>query len=179
MKKKLEYYKIKFIGNPCQLVLAINLKEYFKYFENKKSNKKNEGVKKVSSSMKFENFASRINLLNDIKKLREEEKEKQEQYRFLVKRVHMEKNIIQKSKFAKINDKRCYFSNGIVSFQFSPHSLKNLAKYKDEEGQKVEKYILDEKRELLRMENHALLQNERLRMLRNILSLNFTVCKIW
>ena len=175
MKKKLEYYKIKLIGNPCQLVLAINLKGYFKYFENKKSNKKNEGVKKVSSSMKFENFASRINLLNDIEKLREEEKEKQEQYKFLVKKVRMEKNIIQKSKFAKINDERCYFSNGIASFQFSHHGLKNLAKYKDEEGQKVAKYFLDEKRELLRMENHALLQNERLRTLRNILSLNFTV----
>ena len=34
LRKKLGYYKIEHINNPCQIVLAINPKEPFKYSEN-------------------------------------------------------------------------------------------------------------------------------------------------
>lgn len=60
----------------------------------------------------------------------------------------MEKTIMQKSKFALINDKR-FFSDGIVSLPFSHLSMKTLIDYKNEIG----------KEKLLKMEHAALLQN--------------------
>ena len=55
MKKKLRYYEIEHINNLCQVALVINRKEYFKYFENEKSNKKQKRVKRGSSEMEFGN----------------------------------------------------------------------------------------------------------------------------
>ena len=54
LKKKLRYYEIEHIDNPCQIVLAIKFNKYFENFENKKSNKKYKSMKKGSSGMEFE-----------------------------------------------------------------------------------------------------------------------------
>ena len=62
-KKKLGYYEIKSIDNPCYVTLAVNPKEYFEIFKNKKTNKKHKGIKKVSHGMEFKNFAGRIKSL--------------------------------------------------------------------------------------------------------------------
>ena len=124
--------------------------------------------------MEIENFTSRINSLNDIEKFGKRKIKKQEQHKFTVKDGQMRKNIIQKPKFAQINDKRFYFSDGIVSLPFSHPSLKALLSYKAQNGQPIKKYIVEEKQKLLKMEHLALQQNERLRMLRNILSQNVT-----
>ena len=96
LKKKLRYYEIKHIDNPCQIVLAIKFNKYFENFENKKSNKKYKSMKKGSSGMKFENFALRINSLNNIQKFGKEKSEIQEQYRFTISSSAMEKKITQK-----------------------------------------------------------------------------------
>ena len=68
--------------------------------------------------MKFENFPGRINSLNDIEKFEKETIKKQELHRFVILGGRMEKLIIQKLKYAQTNDKRFYFSNGIVLFHF-------------------------------------------------------------
>lgn len=68
--------------------------------------------------MKFENFPGRINSLNDIEKFEKETIKKQELHRFVILGSRMEKLIIQKLKYAQINVKRFYFSNGIVLFHF-------------------------------------------------------------
>ena len=82
--------------------------------------------------------------------------------------------VIEKSKFAQIKDKRFYFSYGIFSFPFSHPTLKKLIKFKEEKGEKIEKYILHEKRDLLKLEYEVLIKNERLRTLRNTLCQNFS-----
>lgn len=64
--------------------------------------------------MEFENLTCRITLLNDIRNFRKETIEKQEQHRFAIVAGHMEKEVIQKSKFVQINDKRFYFLYGNV-----------------------------------------------------------------
>ena len=97
LKKKLCYYEIEHIDNPCQIVLAIKFNKYFENFENKKSNKKYKSMKKGSSGMEFENFALRINSLNNIQKFGKEKSEIQEQYRFTISSSAMEKTITQKS----------------------------------------------------------------------------------
>ena len=76
---------------------------------------------------------------------------------------------IKKSKFAKINDRRCYFSDGIVSLSFSHPFLKDIVKLKEAKKERIEKYILEEKQSLLLTERKVLLKNHRLSLLRNIL----------
>ena len=58
LKKKLGYYEIESIENTCQIVLAINPKEYYEKFRDLNANKKHKRMKKGSSEMEFENFAN-------------------------------------------------------------------------------------------------------------------------
>ena len=67
LKKKLSYYEIEHIDDPCQVAIAINPKEYFEYFKSDKTNKKHKGLKKGYAGMNYETFAKRINSLRDIK----------------------------------------------------------------------------------------------------------------
>ena len=62
-RKKLGYYEIENIDNPCLVTIAVNLKEYLEVFKKLKQNKKHEDIKKGSSGMDFENFANRIKSL--------------------------------------------------------------------------------------------------------------------
>ena len=39
-KKELRFFEIESIDNPCQVVIAVNPKEYYEHFENFSSNKK-------------------------------------------------------------------------------------------------------------------------------------------
>ena len=59
--KKLRYYEIKNIDNPCVLTLVVNPKEHHELLEDKNLNKKCEGVKKASYVLGFENFSKGSN----------------------------------------------------------------------------------------------------------------------
>lgn len=83
---------------------------------------------------------------------------KQEQYRFQVIHDRMEKKMIEKSKFAQINNKRFYFSDRVVSFPFSCPNLRDLIEYNEQNGQKRENFILDEKQNLLKLEHKAMIK---------------------
>ena len=56
-RKKLGYYEIENISNPCNLTLAVNPKEYLKMLKDPFINKKHKGIKKGSTGLGFENFA--------------------------------------------------------------------------------------------------------------------------
>ena len=56
LKKKLGYFVIEHIDDPCILTIACNPKEYFEMFEDKNINKKHKGIKKGFSGLCFENF---------------------------------------------------------------------------------------------------------------------------
>ena len=66
LEKKLGYFEIESIGNPCQLVIAVNPKEYYEHFENFSHNKNIRVKKKETSRMNFDNFANRIVTSNQI-----------------------------------------------------------------------------------------------------------------
>ena len=68
---------------------------------------------------------------------------------------------ISKSRFAGLNDKRCYFYDGIVSMPFGHHLLEKLRK-------KRKKHIKEMREEYLNAEAKAIRQCERLRVLRSI-----------
>ena len=76
---------------------------------------------------------------------------------------------VNKVQFASLNDKRYYFSDGIVSLPFSQPSLNRVREYKKSLS-KIHTFIANEKNKILQLENKAVNDNERLRILRSIFS---------
>ena len=72
--------------------------------------------------------------------------------------------------FSQFNNKRFYFADGITSLPLSHPYLKELNKFKEQKGQRIEKYFQQEKDILLTMENKVQLINERLSFYRQILN---------
>ena len=167
-KKQMGLYEIEHINNPNVCTIAVNPKEYFEKFRNKDFNKKHKGVRKGTAGMMFENYAERIkNLRYDLNILPSPEFVTQK--RFEVRNTEMKMKAVKKVKFARLNDKRYYFSDGIVSLPFG-HTLLEPARQYKKRLSKIHEQIDNNKDAILKLENEALMQNERLRILRSILS---------
>ena len=76
---------------------------------------------------------------------------------------------VGKVKFARLNDKRYYFPDGIVSFPFGHPFLEELREYKKSLTE-IHKSIEKEKNKLLKYENEVVNSHQRLRILRSIYS---------
>ena len=77
LSKKLGYYEIEHVEDPCEVTIAINPEEYLEKFQSEKVNKKNKGLKKSSKGMEFQNHAKRINSVRDIETFGQLSQEKQ------------------------------------------------------------------------------------------------------
>ena len=116
-QKQMGLFEIENIDNPNVCTIAVNPKEYFEKFKNKSVNKKHKGVKKGTPGMMFENYAQRIKRLRcDLDKSKPPERIRQK--RLEVHNTNMKMKTIAKCKFTRLNDKRYYFSDGIVSLPF-------------------------------------------------------------
>ena len=144
-RKKLGYYKIGNIDNPCVVSLAVNPKEYLAMLKNSALNEKHKGNKKGSSGMGFENFSNRIKSLANFDTFEKPPAEYKEVSRFSVHQGEMFKKIVAKIKFSQLNGKRFYFADGIVSLPFDHKNLKEIDDLKQEKGQKIEKILLGRK----------------------------------
>ena len=67
------------------------------------------------------------------------------QNRFAIKNNQMVLEELEKSEFAQINDKRYYFSDGIVSPPFSHPFLIEIVKFKREKKAKKLKHFFNKK----------------------------------
>ena len=112
------YYEIENIDNPCTLTLAVNPKEYPKWFKDKYLNKKRKGIKKGSSGLGFENFAQRIKSLLNFNTFEKPPSDQKQVSRLTVVAGEMVKRTMTKSKFSQLNDKRFYFPDGNVLLPF-------------------------------------------------------------
>ena len=124
MQNKLGCYEVEHIGDPCLATVAVNPKEYLKYFDSKNVNKKHKGRKKVSKGMEFKHYEKIISSVREIESFCQLSPEKYTQHRFSLKNDSMILEEIKKSKFVQINDKRYYFSDGIASIPFAHLYLK-------------------------------------------------------
>ena len=106
LNKKLGYFSIENIDDPCLVTVAVNPKEYFEDFESQSVNKKLKGLRKGTSRMEFEDYAKRINSIKEIETFGQLPKEKQKQNRFTIKNNQMILEEIEKSKFSQINNKK-------------------------------------------------------------------------
>ena len=167
-KKQMGLFEIEHIDNPNVCTIAVNPKEYFEKFKNKDINKKHKGVRKGTRGMMFENYANRIKRLRyDLNISQTVENIKQK--RFEIRNTEMKMTTVNKVKFARLNDKRYYFSDGIVSLPFGHILLEKVRQYK-KQLTKIHEQIDNEKNKILQLENEAVMQNERLRILRSIFS---------
>ena len=170
-KKVMGLFEIENIDNPNICTVAVNPKEYFEKFKNGAINKKHKGVRRDTKGMDFERYAGRIKDLRiDLKN--KVEKEKVIQKRLQVKNTEMIMTSSNKVKFAQLNDKRYYFSDGIVSLPFGHPSLEEIRNYK-KSLKDIHLIIDNEKEKLLKDENKVVNLNERLKILRTIYSQPF------
>ena len=125
--------------------------------------------------MNFENYTEKISSIRQIDIARNDKRLVQK--RIQVKNTNMAMTSINKVKFASINDKRYYRSDGIVSVPFGHHLLNEVREYK-KSLPKIHTVIKKEKDKILKLENDAFTKNERLRVLRSIYSQPIAYCKL-
>ena len=73
-KKVMGLCEIENINNQNICTIAVNPKEYFEKFKDRKINKKHKGVRKDTQGMNFESYAMRINTLREVDDKKEEKK---------------------------------------------------------------------------------------------------------
>ena len=113
-KKEMGLCEIESINNENICTIAVNPKEYFETFKNRKINKKHKGVRRDTPGMDFERYASRIRDLRLDLDQDNVQQDKIVQKRLQVKNTEMIMTSSNKVRFAQLIDKRYYFSDGIV-----------------------------------------------------------------
>ena len=84
----------------------------------------------------------------------------------------MEKSVVTKTKFSQTNDKRFYNLNGVTSLPMGRRHLKDLTAYKESKGEKIEKYFIEKKENLKKLEIEAFDKNDRLNLYNQMLDYN-------
>ena len=153
-------YEVQNLDNANVCTIAINPKECFEKFKDRKVNKKHKGVRRDMPGITFESYAERISSLRQI----DTKSKKKIQKRLQVKNTNMVMTSVNKVKFASLNDKRYYGSEGIVSLPFGHPLLNEVREYK-KSLPKIHTVIEQEKDKILFLENKAIAKIERLRLL--------------
>ena len=136
-KKKLGYFEIEHIDNPCILTFAVNPKEYLELFEDKNLNKKHKGIQKGSSGLGFENFSQRIKSLVNFDTFEKATCDTKNVSRLTVLAGEMVKASVIKNKFSQLNNKRFYFPVGIVSLPFHHPVLAEINEFKQKRAKEL------------------------------------------
>ena len=137
LKKHVGLYQVQSINNLNILAIAVNPKECFELFCNKKFNKKHKGIRKETRGMMFEAHAERIMDLREYTDLHKKPKQFIQQ-RFQIKNTNMQMTAIKKAQFSSLNDKRYYFSDGICSL---PYGHIFLFDVRNKEKKNIKQYI--------------------------------------
>ena len=132
LQKTVEFFEIENIDKSNVITIALNPKEYYERFIDHSDNKKHKGIKKSMPGMDLDSYSNRLSDLIEYFNeflTTDNRVEAIEQRRFQVNKESMQMKSVNKIKFGQLNDKRFYFSNGLVSLPFC-HSLKDLRKEK-------------------------------------------------
>ena len=161
LRKQVGLYEVENIENANILTIAINPKEYFEKY--KDFNKKHKGLKKNTPGMDFETYMERLATLH--KYCFESKPKKIKQKRFQLINDSMQMKSVKKTQVAALNDKRCYFHDGIVSFTFGHFLLNKSREEKEKYRLQLHTNIPEKMFEFLAQESHAVHLCERLRVL--------------
>ena len=160
LKKRVGFFEVENIDKPNVITIALNPKEYYERFIDHSDNKKHKGIKKSTPGMDFDAYSNRLSDLiqyfNEF--LTTDNKvELIEQRRFQVTNESMQMKSVSKIQFGQLNDKRFYFSNGLVSLPYGHPSLIGLRKEKHKYCD-IHKVIQTKKDEFL-LKNSKILEN--------------------
>ena len=150
--------------------MALNPKEYYERFSNYSDNKKHKGLKKSTPDMDFDSYSSRLSDLTEYcnELLNKPNPVHQiEQKRFQVINESMQMKSISKAQFGQLNDKRFYFSNGMVPLPYGHPYLEKLRKHKDK-YRSIHTVIQSKKDILLKEESEVIEKIPRLNILKHI-----------
>ena len=145
MKKQVGLFEIESINKANVLTVALNPKEYYERLEDHPDNKKHKGLKKSSRSMDFDSYSSRLADLNEFSKKKFKKPKKIQQKRFQIINESVQMKAVSKVQFGQLNNKRFYFSNGLMSLPCGHPCLKDLRK----EKQKIGPFIKQNKKKIL------------------------------
>ena len=124
VKKQMGLYEIENTDNANICTNAINPKENIEKLKNRLINKKHKGIRRDTLGMNFESYAERIKVLRELDS--ERVNKKLIQKRLQVTNTEMKMTSVSKVQFANLNDKRYYFSDGVVSLPFGHPLLSDL-----------------------------------------------------
>ena len=170
LKKRVGFFEIESIDKPNVITIALNPKEYYERFIDHSDNKKHKGLKKSTPGMDFDSYSNR---LSDLTKYSNEflynlnKVEQIEQKRFQVINESMQMKSVSKVQFGQLNDKRFYFSNGIISLPYGHPYLEELRKEKHK-YRHIHKVMQTKKDDFLKKESKVLESIPRLNILKQI-----------
>ena len=151
-------------------ILTNHPKEYYERFSDHSDTKKHKGLIK-STDMDFDSYSNRLSDLTEYcnKLLNKPNPVQQiEQKRFQVINESMQIKLVSKVQFGQLNDKRFYFSNGIVSLPYDHPFLENLRK--KDKYRNIHKVIQTKKDTFLKEESKIIEKIPRLNILKQIYS---------
>ena len=88
--------------------------------------------------MHFNSYSARLADRNEFSKEYIQKPKKNQLKRFQIINESMQMKSVSKVQFGRLNDKRFYFSNGIISLPFVHPSLENLRKEKQKKKKKID-----------------------------------------
>ena len=122
---------------------------------------KKQKVKKATPDMDFDSYSERLSDLNELSTEFLKKLVKIEQKRFQIINESMQIKSAIKVQFGQLNDKKFYFSNGLISLPFGPPYLEELRKEKHK-YRAIHKTIQEKKYDFLKEESKVLKKNPRL-----------------
>ena len=171
LKKQVRLFEIENIDKPNVITIALNPKEYYERFNDHSDNKKHKGLKKYTCGMDFDSYSKRLADLTEFSKEYFEKPKKIEQRRFQIINESMQMKSVSKVQFGQLNNKRFYFSNGLLSLPFGHPYLEDLRK-ETHKYRAIHKTIQEKKYDFLKEESKVLEKIPRLHVLEQIFSQN-------
>ena len=170
VKKQVGLFEIENIDQPNVITIALNPKEYYERFANHTYNKKHKALKKSTPDMDFDPYSSRLSDLTEyygefIQKPNPVQKIVQK--RFQVINESMQMKSVSKVPFGQLNDKRFYFSNGVLSLPFGHPYLEQLRR-EENKYRNIHTVIQSKKDEFLKEETKTIEKILRLNILKQI-----------
>ena len=132
MQKRIGLFEIENIDKANVITIALNPKEYYERFIDHTDNKKHKGLNKSTPDMDFDSYSNRLSGLTEYYgEFFKKPAQQIEQKRFQVINESTQMKSVCKLQFGQLNDKRFYFSNGILSLPFGHPYLEELRKEKN------------------------------------------------
>ena len=170
LKKGVGLFEIESVDKPNVMTIVLNLKENYERFVDHSDNKKHKVLKKSTFGMDFDSYSNRLSDLTEFSNeflSKPNKVEKTEQKRFQVINESMQMKSVSKVQFGQLNDKRFYFSNGIISLPYGHPYLEKLRKEKHK-YRDIHKVIQRKKDNFLKEESKVIENIPRLNILKQI-----------